>query len=350
MDRTNAPQSVGGMFVPEAGAVLATVLEPAYMNMIQEELYYLITQAGLTPDRTNTTQIREAINAMLAGSVDSYICQGRLGLESGVPVSTTDQMGKTTLYFAPYNGKLIGIFNGTNTVVYSFTELSIAIPASVNTNYDIFIYDNSGTLTLEAVAWANDSVRATALVLQNNVPVKSGSTNKRYLGTIRTTSVSGECESSYGKRFVSNYYNKIRMGMEKRNLYSVYTYSTDTFRVVAGDTTQVIEFVQGVVENIVDISATGYFYRLTSTDTEIQAFVGIGINSATVNSANINNGGRVGDGSYYNETLSIEAKYNGVPDLGYNKVYHLERAVGDVRFTGTASTQYFTGILGDIYV
>lgn len=142
------------------------------------------------------------------GVVSLSLCDGRLTLESGVPISSSDQTAKTTLYLTPYNGNRIAVYNGTKWKFYSFTERSLAVPSTTNTNYDIFIYDDAGTLTLEAVAWTNDTTRATALTTQDGVYVKSGATSRRWLGTIRTTATSGQCEDSAAKRFVYNYYNQ----------------------------------------------------------------------------------------------------------------------------------------------
>src|SRR5690606_1450792 len=42
--------------------------------------------------------------------------QGRLTLASGVPVMTTTQSAKSTLYYAPYKGNRIPIYNGVDMV------------------------------------------------------------------------------------------------------------------------------------------------------------------------------------------------------------------------------------------
>ncbi len=51
--------------------------------------------------------------------------------------------------------------------------------------------DSSGTPTLEALVWTNDTTRATALVRQDGVWSKTGALTRRYLGTVR---VDGESE------------------------------------------------------------------------------------------------------------------------------------------------------------
>lgn len=126
------------------------------------------------------------------------ICDGRLTLASGTPVVTTNQTAKTTIYFTPYIGKYIALYNGSTWDVIGFTEISVSVPSTTNTPFDIFCYSNSGTATLETVNWTNDTTRATALTYQDGVYVKSGATTRRYLGTGRTTGSSGQCEMSFG--------------------------------------------------------------------------------------------------------------------------------------------------------
>jgi hypothetical protein len=155
------------------------------------------------------------IASVKTSDINFGICQGRLTLESGVPISTTDQTAKTTLYFTPYNGDRIALYDGANWSASAFTEKSLSLSGyTASTNYDIFIYDNSGTLTLESCAWTDGTTRATALTTQNGIYVKSGNATRRYLGTIRTTATTGQCEDSgFGnttgsRRFVWNMYNQ----------------------------------------------------------------------------------------------------------------------------------------------
>lgn len=179
---------------------------------------------------------------------------GRLTLESGVPISTSDQTSKTTIYYTPYNGDRISIYDGTNWGVYTFTERSLALGTLTSgKNYDVFIYNNAGTLTLEALAWSTDTARATALVLTNGVYLKSGQTTRRYLGTFRTTSTT-TTEDSMAKRFVWNFNNQVERLLYK-NTYPTYSfgghsYTTTQWRNWNNDSTMSIHFVIGLERNV----------------------------------------------------------------------------------------------------
>ena len=74
------------------------------------------------------------------------------------------------------------------------SPISIAVPSTTSTVYDVFVYDSSGTSTLELTAWTNLTTRATALAYQNGVLCKTEGAlvTRRYLGSFRTTGVSGQ--------------------------------------------------------------------------------------------------------------------------------------------------------------
>lgn len=175
----------------------------------------------------------------------------RLTLETGVAVSTTDQTAKTTVYAAPYKGNRIALYNSDATGWHSFTsaEMSVAVPSTTVTPFDVFCYDNSGTPTLETTNWTNDTTRATALVLQDGVYCKTGALTRRYLGTCRTTGVSGECEDSEVNRFVWNYYNKVNK--YGSNVFTT-TRSTTSTSYVEINTEIRTNFVIGVAEDAVN--------------------------------------------------------------------------------------------------
>lgn len=189
-------------------------------------------------------------------SLDISVCNGRLTLESGVAVSTTDQTAKTTLYFTPYNGNRICLYNSTLSKwkMYSFNELSLSLSGlAANTNYDIYVYDNNGTLTLESVAWTNDTTRNIALATQNSIYMRTGSLNKRYLGTIRTTGTIGQCEDSASSRFVWNMYNRTVRPLRGSLISAVHTYTSSTTRAWNTNTTVGqgrVLFILGLADNI----------------------------------------------------------------------------------------------------
>lgn len=160
----------------------------------------------------------------------AYICQGRLTTESGVPISTTDRVAQSTLYFTPYQGSRVAVYTGAGSAwtVHPLTEISLALSGlAAGSNYDVFIYNNAGTLTLElSAAWTTNTARADGIGLQNGVLVLSADETRRYLGTIRATSATTTEDSSLA-RLVWNYYNRVPR-------YMVVTETTDSWAYAAG--------------------------------------------------------------------------------------------------------------------
>lgn len=222
---TNAPATkldVDGTITASGGEVLTT-------GTLNTKLQ---AGAGITLNYSSTDTSLEIQNTSLS------TVEGRLTLESGVPVSTGNLTAQTKLYFSPYKGNRIALYDGSNWKGHTFNQLELSLSGyTADKNFDIFVYDNNGTLTLESVVWTNDSTRATALTTQDNVHVKNGATTRRYLGTIRTTSSTGQCEDSDDRRFVWSYYNQVKKRQKARRAYGAYTYSSQVWRAVANNTT-----------------------------------------------------------------------------------------------------------------
>lgn len=84
--------------------------------------------------------------------------QFRLSLESGQPLSTSDQSAKTTLYATPFGGNWLSFYNGSTWIPRQSAEFSLALSGLTPfRGYDVFAYDNAGTPTLETLGWTAPS-------------------------------------------------------------------------------------------------------------------------------------------------------------------------------------------------
>lgn len=197
----------------------------------------------------------------ITGDVLPSTCQGRLTLTTGVPITTSDVTAADTLYFTPFYGNVAALHDGSSTWTgHTFTERALALGAlSADTNYDVFLWDDSGTLKLEAVAWTDGTTRATALTTQDGIYVKSGATTHRYLGTIRTTASAGECEDSEAKRLVWNCYNRKRRKLLYKNTSATsWNYNSSTWRAFNNSTAYRVQVVTGLAESFVEMSAFAF--------------------------------------------------------------------------------------------
>lgn len=176
----------------------------------------------------------------------------RLTLESGVPVSTTDQTAKETLYLTPYTGNEMALYAQGRWRSVSSAELSIDVP-DVTGVHDVFVYLTNGAPTLEVLAWTNNTTRATALTTQDGVLVKSGDAARRYVGTFYgTTAGNGQIEDSKANRYLWNYYNRVLRPMHASLQGSAgYSYDTQTLRQTNNNTGNQLNMVIGVSEDVV---------------------------------------------------------------------------------------------------
>lgn len=271
---------------------------------------------------------------------------GRLTLQSGTPISTADQAARSTLYYTPYMGARVALYDGTRWYLHALTERSLALSSLTSgANYDVFLYNNSGTLTLElSAAWTNDTTRADALTLQDGIYVKSGATTRRYLGTIRT-SATNTTEDTETKRFVWNYYNRVKRKLKTIDTTNTWTYASTTWRSANNSATNRVEYVVGATESPVYLFNGSAVFNNAGTGT--RCWVSIGVDSTTAPGADLyTSAGTI------SSSLPTNSYYFGIPGLGYHFLQRLERgdASGTCTFYGdNGETQLQSGALGYVW-
>lgn len=262
-------------------------------------------------------------NLLHLGGTAGYIpqiCQGRLTLTTGVPVPTADQLAKTILYFTPYKGNKIALYDGAAWQLLTLAEISLSLSTvGLNQTYDVFVDYNGGTPNLGIVTWANETNRATALVLQDGVLVLQNVSTSRYVGTIRGTA-NGQCEDSGMVRGVWNYYNRVLRLMAKIETAVSWTYNGTTPRPRNNSTANRVSFVVGVTEDAVVV-------RLSSEVTNGEgaaAIIGIGQDRTDANDA-----GAVGaTGQATAITVSVLSLLTMLPVAGFHFAQALEWTSG----------------------
>jgi hypothetical protein len=196
-------------------------------------------------------------NSRAGVSPNAFVCQGRLTTESGVPVSTSDRTSQSTIYFTPYNGNRVALYNGTSWIQHTFSELTLSISGLLaDNNYDIFIYSNSGVPTLTfSSGWSTSFSRTDTVNLFQGVYTFATDRTRRYLGTIAATSAT-TTEDSLTRRRLWNYYNRV-----PRHMYVVETTDswshTSTFtRQTNANSANVLGWIQGFPEVLAMAYAT----------------------------------------------------------------------------------------------
>jgi hypothetical protein len=251
------------------------------------------------------------------------VCNGRLTTESGQAISTSNRSSQGTLYFTPFRGSSVALFTGGRWKLYNLTERSLALSISNNTNYDVFLYDNAGTLTLElSAAWASSSARTDAIVMYDGVYVKVSDMRRRYLGTIRGSGAN-VTEDSATKRFVWNYYNRVPRTLTNTSSTS-HTYASSTFRPFNNSTTNQVEWVIGETQ--------GYYVHIMGSS-ENNSEYGVGLDSTSSPTMQY---------AHQNGTMTTTVSDMATVSSGYHYIVPLESAT-----TGTVTFSSFllTGIV-----
>lgn len=263
-------------------------------------------------------------SATLVGSLDiKSIADGRLTLTSGTPVTTSDVTGATSIYYTPYIGNQIGLYTGSAWVSYTFAELSLALGTLTSgLPYDVFLDYNDGTPQLTMTAWTNGTTRATALVRQDGILVKTGDTQQRYLGTFYTISTTQTADSSTVGRYVWNYYNRVDRFMVAADTANSWTYSANSYQQANANTANQLNFVVGVAEDA--IRANLLAFGETSGATARTIYAAIGLDSTTTPT------GQWTFGVVSTATFGrqFNAKYEGIPGIGVHFLAWLERGAG----------------------
>lgn len=335
--------AVDGLDSGSTGTFRRGGIMDGFAGLVAGSHYYGSATAGLITltAPTNARRVGQAISATTivigfsqswTDRIGEHVCEGALTLTSGLPFTTADVTAATTIYFTPNGGNHVNLHDGSSQWKrYPFTELSIPVPATTNTMYDVFLYDNSGTLALELLAWTNITTRATAFTRQNGVPVKSGATSRLLLGSFCTTGVSGQTEDSHALRLLDSIYSPRLKPMRVLESTDTWTYATDTLRQARAQAANKIACVVSLPGRMIDVLVHAMWSSDNAGD---NGSVAIGEDSTTARItgclAPIVSTYIVGD------LAALTASYRGYPAVGYHYYAWLERV-------GAGGTSTFYG-------
>lgn len=272
------------------------------------------------------------------------IPSGRLTLTSNVPITSTDVTAATTVYFTPYGGRVIELFNGAFWQLYTFSQIALSISGfAANTNFDVWARPvGSNNIAVDTTAWSSDTTRAVALTTLNGIDVKSTDFTRRLIGTFRTTGSVGQTEDSVAKRFVSNpIYSSVPRVMNVNDATATWNYSTAAWRQVNASTANQLDMVCCSARPVQVIS-TG---QVTST-AAVNCAIGVGIDSVPAASAALNS--LSPSVTAAGTSVNLWAYYAGTPGAGRHFITWIEYGGGSGTQTwlGTVLPWVQTGITG----
>lgn len=182
---------------PAAGAS-ATILRAEFMNMLQAELLAILTGAGVTPSKSDSDQVLDALKIMFMKRSSSFLGNGAV------------VYGATTVLDATHAGKLVIAYGATGNLSFTLPAASAMDPgASIS-----FLNSTNYVLTINA---AGADLINPAKVTQASIVLKPGDTFSAVLyGTI-WESAGGSAALPYIDGFLSalsaNGYQKLPNGL-----------------------------------------------------------------------------------------------------------------------------------------
>ena len=266
---------------------------------------------------------------------------GRLTSVSGTPVLAGTPSASSNMYYTPYNGAVIWLYNGTIWQPKMFSELTNVAsdttknPSAVtaSNNYDFFVWDDSGTLRLSrGPVWTNLTTRSsgTALVRvngiwMNNAAITNGPAAQRgvYVGSARSNGAA-QWVFQYATPidvgaflWIWNTFNRVRVSTQM-SVSTTWAYGPAPlgWRIAIGTSAYLNYFMTGLAEDSVD---SFYFARIYSNPGNEAMAIGLGFDSATSPSA-----AGYAWMSTAGEQVTAQTQFNFPPQLGVHYIAALE--------------------------
>lgn len=343
--------SPNGVVAGTAGSpgVLATAYWD-YTNAIE----YRCTTTG-----DAATAVWTAINAQAATATvnppQGYLTSLPAG--SGGPILTANVLAATAIYYTPFTGNLVPIYNGSRMIPTEFTELTLTLASqhALSTIYDVFVFSNSGVLTLVtgpawSVSTAGSGARGTGAgtteitrlkgywVNAVSMTGRNGSTTysiganlATYLGSIFIDGTAGQvtCHRAWGqsrKWGIWNAYNRQPLYLKAGDATASWPYNSASIRVSNNAAANALSVFCGLAEEFFDLQFNQRVFIQTAQPDTALASPGIGWNSTSAKSGFIGAIGTSLNGGDQSVTIDGNgcAEFLQVPALGVNVVSALE--------------------------
>lgn len=299
--------------------------------------------------------------------------KGRLTLSSNTPIITADATAQTSIYYTPYIGNSLPIYNGTIFINTTFAQLTLTLNTTNHPQsqvFDIYASLQSGNVILSAMYWGNNSSRSSnaggksgtgnATITQingiwvNNAPISAsdsfnGATGyaiPQYQGTylgsfitgsagqtsiaLKPAAASGGSDNLIG---VFNAYNRVKAYSICRDSTSTWTYGSATWRPADNNINNRVAWVDGLQQ--VNFAAK-YVATVQFGANNNVFYLGASLNSI---SAGPNIVAVAEDNFGLSQTIvSSESFY---PQLGFNYVQAMEYSLtGTQTIYANGSSQY----------
>lgn len=343
-------------WTPGSGSPNGVVAGTAGSSGVLPDVYFDYTNSVLyicTTSGTASTAIWTAVNASAATPAVTPP-QGRLTLTSATPVISTDVTAATAVYYSPYTGNLVPVYNGSSFTPTTFSELTLTLASQhvASSIYDVFVFSNSGVLTLATgPAWTTATAgsgargsgagttqlsrvlgyytNAVSMTGRNGATTYTiGANLGTYVGSLLIDGSNGQvsCHVTYGqsrKWAVWNAYNRVPIVLQAGDTGSSWTYATATIRASNNSSANSLSLFMGLAEEYADLSFLQYVVVGAGGGASVNG--GIGYNSTSAFSGKRGTVPQAG-GAAFNQ--DIIARYTPPPSIGLNTVTALEKGSG----------------------
>lgn len=287
--------------------------------------------------------------------------QGYLTLTSGTAIITGDVTAATAVYYTPYVGNMVPIYDGNWLQAYFFSEQTLTLSSSqaASNLYDVFAFLNSGSAIIgTGPAWTSATAgsctrgagagttqlsringlwtNTVSMTMRNGGLTYSVAANQgTYLGSLFMDGTNGQvsCYRSWGqnrKWGVWNAYNRVPIAMQAGDSTTSWTPATTypTFAASNGNSANKITSFFGLAEEEI---VCNFEQLMNTVNTGHQGYTGIGLNSTTAASGTVGSIFSGGAGTVVVAGM-VTARYIVTPSLGINNIQSLDA------FTGGAPT------------
>lgn len=337
----------------------------------------------ITYDATNVEfhLVNPAASTSSSGGSSSLVApQGYLNLvgqSSGV-IQSGDVIGTGTIFYSPYVGDTLPIWNGSTFKTIVFSELTATLTTAGSPTgaiQDACVFYNNGTPTLViGPAWSTATAGAGnrgagpgsaqigklqgIWVNSNSITAYNGlssftvpSNQCTYVGSISIDATAGQVSAyrtwGQSRKFgIWNAYNRAPISIQAGDSTANWTTAPTTWRQSNGATGNFAAAFTGLPEEIVTATFIQQLQNLV-TDSVAEASIGIGVNSTTVltgtaGSNQLNSSITLGAIRFYSNAI---AQATVAPTLGISQLNMIEQApVGTTNntFYGTAPNMVLT--------
>lgn len=292
-----------------------------------------------------------------------------VGQATGDVIQTGDVTGTITVFYSPYVGNTIPIWNGSTFRSVTFSELTATLTSAgsaSNAIQDSCVFSNNGTPTLvTGPAWTNAAagsgnrgtgagtaqitrlqgiwVNANTIIGYNGLSSYSIPANQcTYVGSLSIDATAGQVTAhrTYGqsRKFgIWNAYNRVPIYMKAGDPTSSWSVGTVGFRAANSNTANSLTIFTGLPEEIFDLSYADYCGSngaVITTGLVSTAVVGVGVNGSVTGKTGTTSLNNQSAGGPFGNLQSTKAEYLMPPTIGINLIGAYEAN------TGTTSNAY----------